>query len=189
MKKYSIFIKTGSLILLLNSCLLNAQGTWVSKTTGISKADYKGEFSFVIGTKAYLGGGRLSTGNTRNYCLQYDMVTDVWTQPALPYIAVSGAAGFSIGNCGYIVSGSDRLNLIGNVNEYNQSTNTWTVKSSFPGLFRDDAVAFSVGNKGYLGTGKTRNAYGPYSSLNDFWEYDATNDTWSQKANFSGAGR
>ncbi|HLG04058.1 MAG TPA: galactose oxidase, partial [Bacteroidia bacterium] len=55
---------------------------------------------------------------------------------------------------------------------------SWTLKASFPGTGRFDAVSFSVGTKGYFGTGNA----GGYTA--DFWEWDQATNLWAQKANY-----
>jgi len=55
---------------------------------------------------------------------------------------------------------------------------SWTQKTSYPGLGQELPISFSIGDKGYAGCG----AY-----ANDFWEYDPVNNSWTQKANIPGA--
>jgi N-acetylneuraminic acid mutarotase len=55
----------------------------------------------------------------------------------------------------------------------------WTMKSSFGGAARANAVAFTVNGKGYMGMGNNTT-----EQLFDFWEYDLEMDSWTQKADF-----
>jgi N-acetylneuraminic acid mutarotase len=88
----------------------------------------------------------------------------------------SNAVGFSIGDKGYIGTGSNSGSL-NDFWEYNSETNTWTQKADFAGSPRSNAVGFSIGDKGYIGQG-----YGSEGKLGDFWEYDPSTNVWSQKA-------
>ena len=102
------------------------------------------------------------------------------------------AVGFSIGNKGFIGTGSE-IYICGlpvacqkdykDFWEYNPENNTWTKKADFGGDARIQAVGFSIGDKGYIGTGG-RSGY-----RKDFWEYNPVNDTWTRKADFPGAAR
>lgn len=104
----------------------------------------------------------------------------------------SMAVGFSIGNKGYIGTGSESINCglpircdkdYNDFWEYDPVNNTWTQKADFGGGARVQAVGFSIGTKGYIGSGG-RIGYNP-----DFWEYDPAKDTWKQKADFPGLAR
>ena len=94
------------------------------------------------------------------------------------------AAGFSIGNKGYIGTGYNGSSYLKDFWEYDPSANTWTQKAEFGGGGRYGAVAFAIGDKGYLGTGRDGSMY-----FKDFWEYDPNANTWTQKAEFGGGGR
>ncbi|MCD7850188.1 MAG: galactose oxidase [Parabacteroides sp.] len=102
-------------------------------------------------------------------------------------LARGEASCFSIGNKGYLVCGYDgsKSNTrLGDLWEYDMTTDAWTQKASFPGTARSNATAFAIDGKGYFGTG-----YDGENRLNDFWEYDPATNTWTQKADFPGTGR
>lgn len=111
-----------------------------------------------------------------------------WTQKAdFGGTARCYAVGFSIGDTGYIGTGT--LDFGGGTNDFwgwDQSTDTWTQKADVGGQARLFAVGFSIGSKGYIGTGTDGNTN---VGMTDFWEYDPTNNTWTQKALFPGAPR
>ncbi len=110
-----------------------------------------------------------------------------WTaKQSLPLGSLYGAASFSIGTKGYIVTGEDNAGASAKLWEYDQASGSWTMKANFPGTARIHGVAFSIGNKGYVGTGL--DGVGG-ALLNDFWEWDQATNTWSQKANFPGTPR
>jgi N-acetylneuraminic acid mutarotase len=90
----------------------------------------------------------------KNDFWEYDPITDVWTQKT----EFGGspryqAAGFSIGNKGYIGTGADDQSETDHkdVWEYDASTNTWIRKADLRGLIRDAAVGFVIDNKGISG--------------------------------------
>ncbi len=92
------------------------------------------------------------------------------------------AVGFSIGNKGYVGTGtSDALAKQNDFWEWDQATNTWTQKANFAGGARSGAVGFSIGTKGYIATGDADSG-----EKSDFWEYDPATNTWTQKADFPG---
>jgi N-acetylneuraminic acid mutarotase len=145
---------------------------------------------FGIGSKAYTGTG-YNTAVSQNYLndfWEYDPFTNAWTQKAnFGGTARSGAVGFSIGNKGYVGTGSDASTGYRNdFWEYNPISNSWSQKSNFGGTARELGVGFSIGTKGYIGTGFNTNQ-GPF--FNDFWEYDPMLDSWTQKTSFPGASR
>ncbi|MCL2289561.1 MAG: hypothetical protein FWC34_02490 [Bacteroidetes bacterium] len=118
-----------------------------------------------------------------------------WTQMADFFGARETAVGFSIGDKGYIGTGTlGHWSLSGFYKdfwEYDPSTNTWTQKADFGGGERAGAVGFSIGDRGYVGTGSFEFANSPPypTGLNDFWEYNPVTNEWTQKANFGGGGR
>lgn len=155
---------------------------WVPKANfgGTSRLSAVG---FSIGNKGYIGTGLDSTNFNRNRrdFWEYDPSTDSWTEKAnFGGVARYGAAGFSIGNKGYIGTGGDSAYHGHNdFWEYDPSADSWTQKADFGGAQRNFAVGFSIGAKGYIGSG----------NFNDFWEYNPTTDQWLQIANLSGTWR
>ena len=97
------------------------------------------------------------------------------------------AVGFSIGNKGYIGTGSGQGST-SNTDfwEWDQATDSWTRKADFAGTARQSAVGFSIGNKGYIGTGLN---YSISGYKKDFWEWDQATNVWTQKVNFAGSAR
>jgi len=145
---------------------------------------------FSIGTKGYIGiGGKWGLTSDPYYrdFWEWDQETNVWTKKAdFPGNTLIAAVGFSIGNKGYIGTGSDGTSYSTDFWEWDQETDVWTQKSDFKGNARSSAVGFSIGNKGYIGTGsKGNNAI----LLRDFWEWDQETDVWTQKPDFKGNAR
>jgi hypothetical protein len=128
---------------------------------------------FSIGNKGYIGTGFDVMSRTNDFW-EYDPGAPgslgTWIQKAnFGGTARTNAVGFSIGNKGYVGTGSNG----GNTNDFWEfdpgapgSPGTWIQKTNFGGTARFSAVGFSIGNKGYAGTGID----GGYTS--DFWEYN-----------------
>src|SRR5690606_23222705 len=96
-----------------------------------------------IGNKGYLGTGNDANGNKTDFW-EYDPATDTWTQKAVvPGYGRDEAAGFTIGNNGYIGGGYAPKTFY----EYNPATNSWTQKANIPGSYAYENVGFSIGQK------------------------------------------
>ena len=96
------------------------------------------------------------------------------------------AVGFSIGNKGYLGTGSI-LNVpsFNDFWEYDPLSDIWTQKANFGnGTALGFAVGFSIGTKGYIGTGIMNS-----NAAQQFWEWDQATNTWTQKTSFGGAAR
>jgi N-acetylneuraminic acid mutarotase len=95
------------------------------------------------------------------------------------------AVGFSIGDKGYVGTGTSSPGTMHDEFWQYDTNNTWTQKASLP-IALEEAVGFSIGNKGYIGTGDTASFE---ISTNQFFEYDTANNTWMAKASFGGTRR
>ena len=100
---------------------------------------------------------------------------DAWLKKGYTPTAEHGDGGFKINGTGYFVAGNYLY-------AYNPSTNNWTRKADFPGVFRFDQHSFEAGGFGYSGLG----ALGccPGGSLIDLWRYSPSTDSWLQRSNF-----
>jgi N-acetylneuraminic acid mutarotase len=167
-----------------------ATNTWAEKSSLPDAYGRAWAVGFSIGTKGYIGTGFWFNGTTGSYYKdfwEWDQVTNVWTKKAdFPGNAQTQAVGFSIGNKGYIGTGSGAGQaLCKDFWEWDQATNTWTRKADFGGASRALAVGFSIGNKGYIGTGYT--VVGNTENLyKDFWEWDQATNVWIQKTDLAG---
>jgi N-acetylneuraminic acid mutarotase len=133
------------------------------------------------GTARFSAGGKGYFGDL----WEYDPQTNAWTEKAeYPGPERWFPVWLSIGDKGYVVTGSDYPTFFKDLWEYDPSTDSWTQRADFPGPGRDRAVGFSIGGKGYVGTGTTQPDH-----LNDLWEYDPATDAWTRKADFGGMGR
>ena len=180
-------VKLFFLFLLFSACSY-AQTAWTQKANvgGLVRV---GAVGFSIGNNGYIGTGDDNFFPYSDFW-QWDKSTNVWTQKASFAGGPRGyAVGFSIGAKGYIGTGYDNSNFnftfFNDLWEWDQATNIWSQKSSFPGTARLQATGFSIGTKGYIGTGQD----GSSNFFKDFWEWDQTTNTWSQKANLPGVAR
>ena len=157
---------------------------WTKKAS-LPIPSLEGSVAFSIGNKGYAGTGFAPVGDMSFELIsqfwQYDPITDKWTRLA----DFAGgerwlAAGFSLGNKGYIGTGaaerggSPGLDPQSDFWEYNPVTDTWTQRASLKGGKRVYAIGFSIGNKGYLGLGTVQGPNSPESKT-DLWEFDPNN--------------
>jgi N-acetylneuraminic acid mutarotase len=134
--------------------------------------------SFTIGSKAYVGSGRLESGAYSKKFFCYDPQTNSWTPIAdLPGAARRGAVAFTVGEFGYVGTGQLTGGFSADFYRYNPVLNQWNAIAIFPGLPRTSSVAFSIGEFGYVGTGQTSQG-----SRNDFYQYRPDLNQWVLKA-------
>jgi hypothetical protein len=168
-----------------------ATNSWSKKSSVPNTYGIAYAVGFSIGTKGYIGTGVLLDGISSSYSQdfwEWDQATNVWTKKAnFPGNERSSAVGFSIGNKGYIGTGSGQGTSYKDFWEWDQATNVWTQKADFAGNSRSSAVGFSIGYKGYIGTGINYDI--SFNSKKDFWEWDQTTNVWTQKSNIAGNAR
>ena len=96
------------------------------------------------------------------------------------------AVGFSIGDKGYVATGTNGISghLLQDLQEYDPATNNWEYKSNPPTSLRGSAV-FTLGNKAYITTGADHTGMN-----NQLYVWDQPTDTWSTSSPFpAGQGR
>lgn len=183
MKIFKLQLTT--LFILIAAALSANTFVWTQKSNYGGGARFA-PFSFSIGTKGYVGCGITFSGSTYEYNYtdfwEYDAALDLWTQKAtVPGPCRSAAAGFSIGNKGYVTTGWTPAQT-DTTYEYDPSLNAWSLKANFGGAPRYSAVAFTIDSFAYVGMG-----YAPLTS--DFWKYDPSSDAWTQIADVGGPTR
>lgn len=145
------------------------------------KADYAGGIcyhaaGFSVNNVGYVGTGRISpSGNTlvKDF-FKYEPATNTWTQLTdFPGVGRRGAIGFSIGQYGYMGTGSGPADMY----RYDPANDTWIQITDVPGGNRMSAVGFSLNGRGYVGTGFLSNL--GWSST-DFHEYNPATNSWTQ---------
>ena len=153
--------------------------------------------SFVIGNKAYYGGGYDTidisgfSAVSKNDFWQYDPSTDTWTAKAnIPYDSsyLLSPFSFSINGKGYLScghrfkyysSGSYKDTDVSKTFEYDPLADTWTQKAPFPGLIRSGGISFVLNNIAYCGTGMNDTSTNNTSTCyNDFYSYSPVFNSW-----------
>ncbi len=150
---------------------------------------------FTIGTKIYIGTGETyfdDQWKLYNDFWEWDQLTDKWTKKAdFPGEARAHAAGFSVGNKGYIglggVIGMGGGPVYQDFWEYDQATDKWTQKADFRGSQQIGTVAFSIENKGYLTAGW--DIFSHSTASQEIWEWNQTIESWTKIGNFAGVPR
>lgn len=136
-----------------------------------------GAFSFVLGDKAFVGGGSNNGTNTQEF-YQYSPSTDNWiakkdldqsdnkdndddyvlTRANASTFVINGVGYLLVGNGGFALNSSWR---------YEQSSDRWTQVDKFEGSARGYGVGFSLNNKGYIATGSSGAV-----RFDDNWRFD-----------------
>ena len=157
-----------------------SQGTWTQKAS-LGGGKRTAPVGFSIGANGYRATG--ADGVTKQDFWKFvpgsGTMGGVWTQMAdLDGGPRHHASGFSIGDKGYIGTGTGPVGNRKDFWEYDTSINSWTQKADFGGAERWFAVGFSIGTKGYIGDG---------DGFDDFWEYTPgpgfMGGFWTKKAN------
>ncbi len=156
------------LVCILPDLFAQSIGPWTQKAQFPGPGRHRG-FGFVIGNKAYIGGG-WNSAQIWNDFWEYDPGTNTWTQKGtLPGGAALSSVGFAIGTKGYFVLGLDAsFNDIYTLWEYNPVTNSWLAKSTYPGFSGWGYECFVIGNRVYIGE--------EWST--DIYAWDQSNNTW-----------
>ncbi len=147
-----------------------------------------GSFTFTIGNKVYVGGGRsgssyIGGGTSGPYANQndfweYNPATDTWIQKADLPEGIYSSASFATTSKGYILYGK-------NLWQYNPVLDVWNEVADFPGSIAEGQSAFSIGDKGYVGTGYVNVNHDYAYYLSEFWEYNEITNAWTQKTDYS----
>ncbi|WP_207512562.1 Kelch repeat-containing protein [Longitalea luteola] len=155
--------------------------------------DYPGSpmnsgFSFVIGNKAYVGGGSYDTPPYSNYggyrsFYEFDPATKSWTKLSdLPLgdnaYALYGAVGFSIDGAGYVAGGATggSAKFIG-ILKFDAAAKTWEHVAILPTNYRNEVYycyygsAFVLGDLVYLDLGFTEWNFSTQPNLCYTWNY------------------
>lgn len=150
--------------------------------------------AFAAASKAYVVGGydREVTDGYLKETWQYDPVLDAWEQKAnFPGAKRDKAAGFGIGDKGYVGTGEGRILVLNNpvtiyfkdFYEYNALTNTWAQKADLPGATKRGAFSFMIRGNGFIGGG-----YNASAGYRELYMFDHVNNLWVQKADYPGYG-
>jgi hypothetical protein len=146
---------------------------------------------FTVGNKGYVVGGyKNGTSFNSNRTWEFDpAASPKWRARAnIPGVGRIGACGFSIGDKGYIVNGKTSLNPYDDfyykgLLQYNPSTNTWSTKTSFPGVARYFSKGFVIEGCAYVGEG-----FNNGNRFRDMYKYDPVDNDWVQIPDYSANG-
>lgn len=155
---------------------------WTQKTSVPGPGRW-GAVGFSIGNYGYVVTGD-TQGNGQgciNGAYRYDQTSNLWMQlPNFPGTPVYGAAGFAIGNKGYVGTGYDGSAVHDEFYCWNEDSFSWSQMADFGGSPRYQNVGFAVGNRGYIGLGSSGNG--------DLWEYNPITNNWVQTLSYPGIG-
>jgi len=154
--------------------------TWVHKKDVPATPD--GAALFVAGGKIYYGGGLYG-----NNIYEYDPAADSWTlkttMPGALTTCRSGAQCFTINDTAYVGFGYDVIPATQSETDlidlwrYNQTSNTWTQRASFPiSVGYLPTNIFVINGKAYMAGGNDNS-----SASDQLWQYDPEMDQWTRK--------
>lgn len=155
---------------------LSVFGQW-SLATHFPGSGRQLPFCFTINGKAYLGCGfnRSILPTIDNYEFN---PPNTWTAKNIPpFSAREGAFSFSIGNYGYVGSGSPdgSVTVLNDFWRYDPVNDSWFQMPDFPGNGRIAATTFVINGKAYVISGVYYN-----HSITDCWEFDpAGSGVWN----------
>ena len=125
---------------------------------------------FSVNGKGYVYGGSI------NKNVEYDPVSDTWTEKNPIPIKGLGGVAFVVGNKAYV----GMFNTISGINdsifEYDPVTDSYTFKTLFPGSNNSNSgypASFVINNKAYIVVGN--------NTPGELWEYNPSTNQWSQK--------
>jgi N-acetylneuraminic acid mutarotase len=148
---------------------------------------------FRIKNKIYLTTGTDMWGCTcwSKMFMEYNIENDTWTKKSdFPGEVRNDAAGFSIGNKGYVGLGTFlEWGALSDFWEYDQAQDSWTRKSDFPGGARERSMSFEFNGKGYILMGHNLYPNLPANGLVDFWSYDPLANKWQRLPDFPNGNR
>ena len=165
------------LALILLPGIEKVQAQW-STIHNLGTGPTDGCFSFSLHGKGYVGGG--SNGS---HFYEYDTTTGSWTLKGnSPGNHIRGFAySFVANGKGYVGCGDTTGTNIScsDMWMYDDTTNTWTQKASFPDGSRDAMLCFVINDTAYIGGG-----FDPAGDAwNEFYKYNPYTDTWTALAN------
>jgi len=145
-------------------------GTQWTKVQSIGGSKRRGALAFTNNGKAYVCTG-ISNGDFQTDMWEYDPISDTWTKKTdideddSWSIVRQNATSFVLNGKAYVFSG-EKNGTLGDIWEYDFSSETWLEKTGFEGSARTNAVAFTVGGKAIFTAGETGSYY-----LDDVWEF------------------
>ncbi|AJR15537.1 putative exported protein [Leptospira interrogans serovar Linhai str. 56609] len=162
--------------------------SWMQKANIPSPVGYRHASGFALNGKGYYGLGIDNNSTLYKNWREYNPITNQWVSKLnFPGPARFGAVSFTIGNKGYLGTGSttdisDGNNVKSDFWEYNPTTDSWRKIAGLPTVNRRVyATSFVIGTTGYVGGGSPDDVKN--ASLQDFWKYQPVEGqpgTWAQ---------
>jgi len=172
MTRKCTFNKLLILALSFNIFTETASAQW-SQIASMGTGPNDGCISFSLHGKGYVGGG---SSGSKFY--EYDTTANTWTMKgnapgnkirAFGFSFVANGKGYA--GCGDTTGAN---NPTADMWMYNDTTNTWTQKASFPGGGRDAMFCFMINDTAYVGGG-----FAGTAGMSDFYKYNPFTDTWT----------
>jgi hypothetical protein len=110
----------------------------------------------------------------------YNLQTNAWQAKSILPVGYTGwsVGGTEIKNKAYVMTTDKKIW------EYNTNTDSWIMKTVYPGVFYDRIIAFSFNNKIYVGL-SSHDYYVESNWLDKkFWIYDPVLNKWSRSHDF-----
>ncbi len=145
---------------------------------------------FVIGSKAYIMGGRTPDDVLINQFWEYNFSTNQWTNKGnsplgkrvnASVLVVDSKAYFGLGYDYVLFNGVQLISYKKDWMLFDPATSSVTSKADFPGLRREGATGFVINNNPYLGLGRNTS-----TRFNDFYKYSTSSNTWGSITNWPG---
>jgi N-acetylneuraminic acid mutarotase len=169
-----------------------ASNTWVSKTSLSGPSRYN-QTIFCTDSNIYVGLGS-NASLYYNDLWKYNSASNSWLQKAnFPGTTRYGVIAQAAGNKAYVGlgehdGGAGIYDYFSDFYEYNETSNTWSSKATFPGQVRYGAFSFLINNVIYVVGGRSEDNYSAWVYLKDMWAYDIATNTWTQKTSYPGNG-
>jgi N-acetylneuraminic acid mutarotase len=162
--------------ILLWAILVTSGFTSKAQWTQLGNLPYNvsGHCFFTIGNEGYICGGT-SSDIPVNFLYEYNLNNDSWISRAVMPTPRSGFVSFVIDGKAYVTLGGSN-----SMDAYDPLTNSWSSRSSFPSIDRNESVSFVIGTDAYVGTGKDNDG----NSFSDFYKYNSITNSWSSISNF-----
>lgn len=147
--------------------------------------------AFTIFDKGYVAAG-MGQSELLQDLWEYNHSNNSWhAKAALPGLPRYGAAGFALGNKGYICcgnQGSANGPYANDLLEYNPLSDVWISRATFPGVARYGIThaTFILNNKAYVGLGSRLAIQLEY--FKDYYCFNPDSNSWVKIADYPGEG-
>lgn len=167
-------------------CLMTASSyaQWVQVASPPSNFITDHSYGFALDGKGYLVSGTLASGQVSNRFMQYDPITDEFTDlDNFPGFARGFAIGDTWDGKAYFGFGASN-NRFDDLWVFDPAIAEWNQLASCPCNERTHPALVAHNGKVYVGLGGSE-----FGDLDDWWIYDIATDTWEVGPKFPGAAR